>query len=149
MLQCQRALGIERRQPSPGLRSAAAAESGFSHSSRNRNETVLRAMIEDALAAADAKSWEKRLTAADVPCAAIWPVSEIVHHPQLAHREVLQQIDSLEGPLTLVGSGFRLSEGGGSIDRSPPRLGEHAAEILAEAGYSEAAIAAFRAEGVV
>ena len=105
-------------------------------------------MIEDALAAADAKSWEKRLTAADVPCAAIGPISDIAHHSQLAHREVLQQIDSLDGPLILVGSGFRLSEGGGSIDRPPPRLGEHATEILAEAGYSDAEIAALRDEGV-
>ena len=68
-----------------------------------------------------------------------------MHHPQLAHRDVLQQIDSLEWPLTLVGSGFRLSEG---IDRPPPRLGEHAAETLAEAGYSDAEIAALREEGV-
>jgi crotonobetainyl-CoA:carnitine CoA-transferase CaiB-like acyl-CoA transferase len=116
--------------------------------SRNRNEKALRAIIEEALAAADAKSWEKRLTAADVPCAAIWPISEIVHHPQLEHRDVLQQIDSAEGRLTLVGSGFRLNEGGGSIDSPPPHLGEHNAEILAQAGYSEAEIAAFREEGV-
>src|SRR5690349_4885128 len=115
---------------------------------RNRNEKALRAMIEEALAAADAKSWEKRLTAADVPCAAIWPISEIVHHPQLEHRDVLQQIDSAEGRLTLVGSGFRLNEGGGSIESPPPHLGEHNAKILAQAGYSEAEIAAFREEGV-
>jgi len=116
--------------------------------SRNRNEKALRAIIEEALAAADAKSWEKRLTAADVPCAAIWPISEIVHHPQLEHRDVLQQIDSAEGRLTLVGSGFRLNEGGGGIESPPPHLGEHTVEILAQAGYSEAEIAAFREEGV-
>ena len=81
-------------------------------------------------------------------CAAIWPISEIVHHPQLEHRDVLQQIDSAEGRLTLVGSGFRLNEGGGGIDSPPPHLGEHNAEILAQAGYSEAEIAAFREEGV-
>ena len=105
-------------------------------------------MIEDALAGAE--GWEKRLTAADVPCAAIGPISEIAHHSQLAHREVLQQIDSLEEPLNLVGSGFRLAAGGtGSIERPPPLIGEHTDEILREAGYSEAAIAAFRAEEVV
>jgi len=116
---------------------------------RARNEPALRAIIEEALAGDSAKSWEKRLTAADVPCAAIWPISEIVHHPQLEHRDVLQRIQSPFGELTLVGSGFRLLEGGtGGIDRPPPRIGEHTDEVLAEAGYSADEIAALRADGV-
>jgi crotonobetainyl-CoA:carnitine CoA-transferase CaiB-like acyl-CoA transferase len=117
--------------------------------SRATHEPELRAVIEDALAADTAKNWEKRLTAADVPCAGIWALSEIVHHPQLAHRDVLQQVDSADGPLTLVGSGFRLAHGGGSIDRPPPHIGEHNADILAEAGYDAAEIAAFRDAGVI
>jgi crotonobetainyl-CoA:carnitine CoA-transferase CaiB-like acyl-CoA transferase len=117
--------------------------------SRGKNEPELRAIIEDALASDSAKNWEKRLTAFDVPCAGIWSISEIVNHPQLAHRDVLQKIDSPEGELTLVGSGFRLAHGGGGIDRPPPRLGEHNAEILGEAGYDKAEIAALVDEGVV
>ena len=117
--------------------------------SRARNEKALRAIIEEALASAAAKTWEKRLTAADVPCAAIWPISEIVHHPQLAHRQVLQQVDSPHGPLTLVGSGFQLAHDGGGIDRPPPALGEHSDEILGELGYDAAQITALREEGVI
>jgi len=117
--------------------------------SRSKNEPALRAIIEDALASDSAKNWEQRLTAADVPCAGIWSISEIVHHPQLAHRDVLQKIQSDEGELTLVGSGFRLAHGGGGIDRPPPKIGEHNAEILAEAGYDKAEIAALKDEGVV
>ncbi len=117
--------------------------------SRKANEPALRAIIEDALASDSAKSWEQRLTAMDVPCAGIWSISEIVHHPQLAHRDVLQKVKSDEGELTLVGSGFRLAHGGGGIDRPPPKIGEHNAEILAEAGYDAAEIAALKAEGVV
>jgi crotonobetainyl-CoA:carnitine CoA-transferase CaiB-like acyl-CoA transferase len=117
--------------------------------SRSNNEPALRAIIEDALASDSAKSWEQRLTALDVPCAGIWAISEIVHHPQLAHRDVLQKVPSDEGELTLVGSGFRLAHGTGGIDRPPPKIGEHNAEILSEAGYDAAAIAAFRDEGVI
>ena len=78
-----------------------------------------------------------------------WTISEIVQHPQLAHRDVLQKVQSADGELTLVGSGFRLEHGSGSIDRPPPRIGEHNAEILAEAGYDAAEIAKFANDGVV
>jgi crotonobetainyl-CoA:carnitine CoA-transferase CaiB-like acyl-CoA transferase len=116
---------------------------------RSKNEPALRAIIEDALTADSAKNWEQRLTAMDVPCAGIWSISEIVHHPQLAHRDVLQTVPSDDGELTLIGSGFRLAHGSGGIDRPPPKIGEHNAEILAEAGYDAAEIAAFADEGVV
>jgi crotonobetainyl-CoA:carnitine CoA-transferase CaiB-like acyl-CoA transferase len=116
---------------------------------RIANEAALREIIEAALASADAKTWEARLTEADVPCASIWTIGEIVHHPQLAHRDVLQTIDSPYGSLTLAGSGFRLAEGGGSLDRAPPLLGEHTDEILSEAGYATGEIEALRGEGVV
>jgi crotonobetainyl-CoA:carnitine CoA-transferase CaiB-like acyl-CoA transferase len=117
--------------------------------SRSAHEPALREIIEDALAGDSAKNWEKRLTALDVPCAGIWSISEIVHHPQLAHRDVIQQIASADGDLTLVGSGFKLAHGGGSIDAPPPHIGEHNQAILAEAGYSAAEIAAFGDEGVI
>jgi crotonobetainyl-CoA:carnitine CoA-transferase CaiB-like acyl-CoA transferase len=85
----------------------------------------------------------------DVPCAGIWSIAEIVHHPQLAHRDVLQKVQSPDGELTLVGSGFRLAHGTGGIDRPPPKIGEHNAEIMGEAGYDSGEIAAFTEEGVV
>jgi crotonobetainyl-CoA:carnitine CoA-transferase CaiB-like acyl-CoA transferase len=116
---------------------------------RTEHAADLREVIEGALAGDGVKAWEARLTAADVPCACIWKIDEIVRHPQLAHRDVLQTIDSRYGPMRLVGAGFRLAHGSPGIDREPPLLGEHTDEILTEAGYTPVEIERLRSDSVV
>jgi crotonobetainyl-CoA:carnitine CoA-transferase CaiB-like acyl-CoA transferase len=116
---------------------------------RTEHVAALREVIEGALASDDPKTWEARLTAADVPCASIWTIDEIVRHPQLKHRDVLQTVDSRYGPMRLVGAGFRLAHGSPGIDREPPTLGEHTDEVLAEAGYTPAEIEQLRRDAVV
>jgi crotonobetainyl-CoA:carnitine CoA-transferase CaiB-like acyl-CoA transferase len=116
---------------------------------RTDNEPALREIIEDALASDDPKTWEERLTAADVPCGSIWKIHEIVEHPQLEHRDVLQTIDSRYGPMRLVGAGFRLDHGTPGIDREPPLIGEHTDEVLKEAGYDAEQIERLRRDRVI
>jgi crotonobetainyl-CoA:carnitine CoA-transferase CaiB-like acyl-CoA transferase len=108
--------------------------------SRAEHEPALREIIEGGLASDDARAWEKRLTAADVPCAAVIGIEEVIRHPQLQSREVLQKVDTHLGEKVLVGAGFRLQHGSPAIDRPPARLGEHTAEVLRDFGFSEAEI---------
>jgi crotonobetainyl-CoA:carnitine CoA-transferase CaiB-like acyl-CoA transferase len=116
---------------------------------RTENEPALREIIEAALASDNPKNWEARLTAADVPCGSIWTIDEIVRHPQLEHRDVLQTIDTRYGPMRLVGAGFRLAHGSPGLDREPPTLGEHTDKILKEAGYDADEIERMRREAVI
>jgi crotonobetainyl-CoA:carnitine CoA-transferase CaiB-like acyl-CoA transferase len=116
---------------------------------RTDNAGALREVIETALATDEPKSWEARLTAADVPCSTVWTIDEITKHPQLDHRDVLQTVDTRYGPMRLVGAGFRLAHGGPRIEREPATLGEHTDEILREAGYTAADIERLRRDLVV
>jgi crotonobetainyl-CoA:carnitine CoA-transferase CaiB-like acyl-CoA transferase len=116
---------------------------------RTDNADALREVIETALAADEPKSWEARLTAADVPCSTVWKIDEITRHPQLDHRDVLQTVDTRWGPMRLVGAGFRLAHGSPGIEREPATLGEHTDEILREAGYTQAEIDRLRRDAVV
>jgi crotonobetainyl-CoA:carnitine CoA-transferase CaiB-like acyl-CoA transferase len=116
---------------------------------RNRNAAALRALIEEVLATDSARNWETRLNAVGAPCASIWKVEEVIEHPQIAARDVLQTVESAHGPLRLMGSGFRMAHGGGRLDRAPPVLGADNDAVLAEAGFGPAEIAALRENGVV
>jgi crotonobetainyl-CoA:carnitine CoA-transferase CaiB-like acyl-CoA transferase len=117
--------------------------------SRKANETELRNIIEAALAADDAKTWERRLNDAGAPCASIWKVEEIIDHPQIVARNVMQTVDSPYGSLRLMGSGFQMAHGGGKLDTLAPEVGADTDAVLAEIGYDAAAIAALRADAII
>jgi crotonobetainyl-CoA:carnitine CoA-transferase CaiB-like acyl-CoA transferase len=115
---------------------------------RIENEVPLREIIEAVFSEANAETWEARLAEADAPASRIYSIADAVNHPQLVHREVLQQTESPDGPITLVGTGFTLAHGGGSIGRPPPEVGEHTEEVLTQAGFDAGEIETLREEGV-
>ncbi|MCX7381512.1 MAG: CoA transferase [Alphaproteobacteria bacterium] len=116
---------------------------------RKDHEPELRAIIEHALAAKDAKAWEPELNAAGAPCASIWRIEEILEHPQIKARGVLQTVDTAFGPLSFMGSGFQMAHGGGRLDSVGPGLGAHTDAVLAECGYTAEEIAALHAAAIV
>jgi crotonobetainyl-CoA:carnitine CoA-transferase CaiB-like acyl-CoA transferase len=116
---------------------------------RKENEAALRSIIESALAAEDSKTWERRLNDAGAPCASIWKVEEIIDHPQVRERNVMQTVNSPYGPLRLMGSGFQMAHGGGKLDTLAPEPGADTDAVLTEIGYDEAAIAALRADAII
>lgn len=115
---------------------------------RTANQDALRDIIETAMRGGTAHEWERRLTAADVPCGKVHTLDEILAHRQVVQRGLVREADTPHGPVPLIGPAFRLEHGDGQLG-AVPALGEHTDAILAEAGYTAAEIAALRADRIV
>jgi formyl-CoA transferase len=86
---------------------------------------------------------------AEVPVGRIYSAADIATDPHYAARGML--LDSVAGdgePLRQPGVVPKLSATPGAIRRAAPKLGEHTDEVLREAGYSDAEIAALREKGI-
>lgn len=116
---------------------------------RIANNTALHEIVEGAMKTEDSGTWIERFAKADVPAGRVHSIPETAQLDLFKHRTVLQTVETEHGPIKVVGSGFRLEHGGGSIDRPPATLGQHTDEVLKEAGYSATEIAEMRAAEVV
>jgi crotonobetainyl-CoA:carnitine CoA-transferase CaiB-like acyl-CoA transferase len=117
---------------------------------RVRHRDTLIPRITKALAARGCAEWTDRLNAAGVPAGPVNTVPAALGQPQVAAREMVAEIDHpVAGMLKTLGSPIKLSSQPASIRRPPPVLGQHTDEILAEAGYIAAEVAALREAGAV
>lgn len=115
---------------------------------RSTHSADLRALIEGAMREGTPEQWAERLTAADVPCSNILGLPDAVELEQLRHRQLLQPVDNGHGSFRFAASAFGLDHGGSEIRHAAPRLGQHSAEVLREAGLDDAVIEAMAADGV-
>ncbi|MGZ3340440.1 MAG: CaiB/BaiF CoA transferase family protein [Reyranella sp.] len=116
---------------------------------RIANNLALHAIVEEAMKQETSATWVERFAKNDVPAGQVLSIPETVQLDLFQHRTVLQTVETEHGPIKVVGSGFRLEHGGGSVERPPATLGEHTDEVLREAGYAEADIAEMRQQAVV
>jgi crotonobetainyl-CoA:carnitine CoA-transferase CaiB-like acyl-CoA transferase len=79
----------------------------------------------------------ERLIAADVLAAPVHELPDVVRDPQVLHNEMVVTTEHATlGPLDVTGVPIKLARTRGSVRRSPPVLGQHTAEVLAELGYT-------------
>ena len=92
--------------------------------------------------------WFSILGKTNVPVMIVNSIEDLITDEHLVATGFWKEMDHpTEGRLRLPGVPVTFSETPGDIRRHPPRLGEHSAEILREAGYSEEQIEAMVTSG--
>jgi formyl-CoA transferase len=112
---------------------------------RNINRAALTEVLAAAFAEYDGNELALRLIRGGVPAGPVLPVDESTAAPHTAHREMVTELDWYRG----LGTPIKLSRTPGGTRGTPPRFGEHSAEVLAQHGYKPDEIAELTAAGVV
>ncbi len=135
------ALGLEDE-----LRNEAYAD----NNGRIEHADAIHAAIAAKLKTNTAAHWLALFDAVKIPAGPIYGYAEVFADPQIVHNGLRRTIKHpVTGEYPTINSALNFSGTPTAIRLAAPRLGEHSAEILAEAGYSGAEIQALRASGVV
>jgi len=123
-----------------------AADARFrTNPSRLENRAALRVELEQAFAAREADSLCRDLMRAGVPAGPVNTVPQAFAQPHAAHRGMLVEDGGYRG----VGAPVKFSASRARAAKRPPRFGEHAEAILAEAGYRADQVAELRRIGAL
>ncbi len=125
---------------------------GMSRAEIRDAHDMLAGTLDRVLAAKPAQVWEDVLNDAGVPAARVRSMTEALGSDQVASRKILQGYDEMAGAgetRQLPVTAFSYAHGGPSIDRPPPRMGQHTDEVLSELGLDSDEISSMRAEGII
>jgi itaconate CoA-transferase len=129
----------------PGL----ATDSRFSSNPRRvEHRRELDALITAAFSGLTAEQVIARLEAAQIANARMNSVRELIDHPQLAARKRWRDVDTPAGPMRTLLPPFNFADMEIPM-RAIPAVGEQTDAILRELGVDDAAIASWRARGIV
>jgi crotonobetainyl-CoA:carnitine CoA-transferase CaiB-like acyl-CoA transferase len=116
-----------------------------SGASRVEQRNTLVPMLEERFGRRPVAYWVERFEARNVACAPLHTIDQVMTHPQvLANRMVVAAQDANGETQQLVGTPFKLADGGGTAATAPPALGADTDAVLAELGLSKTEIQALR-----
>lgn len=106
-------------------------------------------MLEERFGQKPVAYWVDRFEARSVACSPLHTVDQVMTHPQVIANELRIQATNADGSMQdLVGTPFKLAEGGGTAATAAPVLGAHTDAILGDTlGLSADQISALRAGG--
>ena len=105
-------------------------------------------LTQEALKTNSSAHWLARLEAADIPCVPVLTRNQMISNAQIAANEVVIETEHPDaGRLRQSRPAAVFSETPTAAPRPAPRLGADTEEVLGEAGFDAAAIAALREAG--
>jgi crotonobetainyl-CoA:carnitine CoA-transferase CaiB-like acyl-CoA transferase len=109
------------------------------------NRARLVPLLREVTATRPAAEWMTALEAVGVPCGPVNTVAQAYADPQVVHRGgriTLPHPTAAGGSVDLTGNPIKMHGTPVTYRRAPPTVGQHTAEVLREAGFTEAEITA-------
>jgi len=120
------------------------------NASRVKHREALAARIESITATQPRAHWLSLLEANDIPCGPINDYAQVFADPQVLAREMVVETEHPTlGHLRTLGSPIKMSATPPDVARRAPQLGEHTDDVLMEAGFGDAEIAALRSANAI
>lgn len=121
-----------------------------SRSDRRSHYAELHAELSALFSSRTRDEWLKRLEENDVPAGPLYNIAEVLSDPQVQHLGLVEEAQHPKaGKLKFVRSAVNYTDLIRREASAPPLLGEGTATILAELGYTKAAINELEARGVI
>lgn len=112
---------------------------------RKRNRDELNRILNGVFRTRTAAEWEADLNLANVPAGQILTVPQVLNHPQVAQRALVQEV----GGIRIARSGFRFADTQPDAACAPPELGEHNDTVFGDLGLSDQDLAQLRQAGAI